>query len=104
MMFDGPKPPYTQSRISHRLKIPYYVNPAEVEDYGNKKFRKLDEMAENRYIHQVNVRCEYEHQQQARLEQEARGWGFLIDQIKLEQARQMDMPNCRRLNELGIKY
>lgn len=104
VIFDGPKAPYTQTRVSaHRIKIPYYVIPNEVEDYGKKHWRKLDEQAETRYIHQVNVRCEYEQQQQQRLMQDAMGW-FFEDEEKMKAARKMDKPNCKRLRELGIYY
>lgn len=103
VIFDGPKSPYTQPRVSTRLKVPYYVNPADVEDYGKSKWKNLDGIAEERYIHQVNVRCEYEHQQQQRLMQDAQGW-FFIDEDKMNQARKMDKPSCKRLREMGIRY
>jgi DnaJ family protein B protein 12 len=79
------------------------VNPVEVEDYGKSKWRKLDDVVEQKYIHNVNVRCEYESQQQQRMMQEAQGW-FVQDQVRMDQARNLDMPNCRRLRELGLRY
>ena len=53
IVFDGPKPPYTQTRISNQLKVPYFVKPTDVEDYSAKLWRKLDTVAETRYLHQI---------------------------------------------------
>lgn len=101
VVFDTAKPPNTQERISHRYKVPYWVNPVEVEDYSTRKWKRLDEVAEAKYMHLLNVRCEYESQQQKRLEQEAYGW-LSVDQEKLSQARKMEKKNCKKLNDLGI--
>ncbi|KAF2002708.1 DnaJ-domain-containing protein [Amniculicola lignicola CBS 123094] len=102
VIFDGPRTPHTQSRTSLRLKVPYWVQPAEVEDFNNKKWRKLDDLAENKYVHSINVLCELEHQEARRLELEAVGWGFFPDQIVLDKARKMEKPNCRKLREMGF--
>lgn len=98
--FDTAKPPNTQMRTSTRLKIPYWVNPAEVEDYSAKKWRELDKSAEIKYVHQLNVGCEMEQQKQARMMQDAQGW-FFQDEEKMVEARKLDMKNCKRLRELG---
>lgn len=79
------------------------MNPADVEDYNTRKWRKLDEAVETKYVHQINLKCEYEHQQQVRMVQEAQGW-FYPDTQKMLVARKMKMPNCERLKELGIHY
>jgi DnaJ family protein B protein 12 len=79
------------------------VNPVEVEDYTTRKWKKLDEAVETRYIHAVNTNCEQEHMQQRRMVDEAQGW-FYPDLQKMNEARNMPMPNCRRLQELGIRY
>lgn len=47
----------------------------------------------------LNVQCENEQLQRQQLANEAHGW-FWTDEEKLERARKMDMPSCRRLNEL----
>lgn len=103
-MFEGPKDPYTYTRTSTGLKIPYYLKPADVEDYGKSKWRKLDEAAETRYIHNLNIRCQYENAEQQRHRQEAEGWGIFPDQIRIQRANQMVKPSCKRLTELGIPY
>ncbi|EON62740.1 hypothetical protein W97_01965 [Coniosporium apollinis CBS 100218] len=100
--FDSPSPPYTQQRLSGRLKVPYYVNPAEVEDFGNKRWRELDKVAEVRYVQKLDGECEREQQARMRLMQDAQGW-FYVDQERMERARRMDMRSCRRLGELGYQ-
>ncbi|KAF2280593.1 DUF1977-domain-containing protein [Westerdykella ornata] len=104
-IFDGPKAPYTQSRTSHPLKVPYYVKPVDVEDYGarnSRKWQSLDQVAEGRYIQIVTAQCEREYQAKQALMQEAQGW-FSTDMEKMQKARTMEMPNCKRARELGIR-
>ncbi|KAF2013693.1 DUF1977-domain-containing protein [Aaosphaeria arxii CBS 175.79] len=102
-IFFESKSPYTQHRLTANLKIPYYVNPVEVDDYSRSKWRKLDEMAERKYVHNINVRCDMENAQQEQMKQDAHGW-FLIDEEKMEKARKMDKPNCQKLRDMGIRY
>ncbi|KAF2199090.1 DUF1977-domain-containing protein [Delitschia confertaspora ATCC 74209] len=101
VIFDGPRTPYTQSKISHPLKVPYWVNPAEVQDYSAKKWKDLDRAAEQRYLHQLRVVCEREERQQQQLMQDAQGW-FYVDEEKMEMARKLPKKSCRRLRELGL--
>ncbi|ORY08897.1 hypothetical protein BCR34DRAFT_385755 [Clohesyomyces aquaticus] len=102
MIFDGPKPPATQQRMSSRLKIPYWVNPVDVDEFSAKKWRRLDETAETKYVHQLTVNCDYEHRQQQTLFQQARGW-FGDDVEKMRAAHQMKKSNCERLKQLGMQ-
>lgn len=97
------KPPYTLSHTSTRLGVPYFVNPTDVEGYNTKAWNKLDGLAETRYVHQLNLRCEYEHQEQQKAFQDAQGW-FLQDERKMQQARNMEMPNCKKLRKMGVRY
>ena len=103
LIFDGPKVPYTQKHISHRLKVQYFVQPAEVADYSNKNWKRLDEQAENSYVHNLNIHCDYENRQQQQLKQEAMGF-FYDDNEKMDRARRMEKPSCKRLKELGQAY
>lgn len=103
VVFDSPRPPNTQERVSVRLKVPYYVDPREVEGYNNKAWVKLDQTAESKYIHTINVRCENERFQQQKMEQDALGW-FRDDEDMKRQARELPMRNCKRLKELGITW
>jgi DnaJ family protein B protein 12 len=103
VVFDQPRGAHSHHHTSHNLKIPYWVNPKDVSDYGNKDWRKLDDLAEQRYVHTINVNCEKEKYQRSRMEQEAQGWLFQ-DEVKMQQARDLPMPYCKRLRELGITW
>ncbi|KAI4207190.1 MAG: hypothetical protein LQ346_000684 [Caloplaca aetnensis] len=48
--FNTPEPPYVMQRTTPRLRVDYFLNPAEVEDYSNRNFRDLDRKAENSYV------------------------------------------------------
>ena len=100
--FDGPMNPYTQQHQTPRLKIPYWVNPAEVVDYNAKKWTEVDKSAEVRYLSNLNVGCERERVDRDRIIQDAQGF-FWTDQVRLDQARNMEMRNCKRLRELGYR-
>ncbi|KAF2262303.1 DnaJ-domain-containing protein [Lojkania enalia] len=103
VIFEGPKGPYTQLRTSHRVKVPYWVNPVEVQDFTKKKWQRLDQETETKYIHSLNVGCEYEKREQQILVENARGW-FSDDEVKMERARNMEMPKCKKLQEITRQY
>ncbi|KAF2709290.1 DUF1977-domain-containing protein [Pleomassaria siparia CBS 279.74] len=100
---DAAKPPNTLKHTTYRLHVPYWVNPGDVSDYSTRKWKKLDEIVETKYVHGINLKCEYEHQQQARMIQDAQGW-FYPDTQKMMEARKMAMPNCKLLRDMGIMY
>jgi DnaJ family protein B protein 12 len=100
MRFDGPVAPHTEHRLTNRLKVDYYVNPAEVAQYNPHKLSQLDKKAEASYIQQLNIGCQEELDMQQRLVNEAQGW-FIQDADKMQQARMMKMKNCDRLESLG---
>ncbi|KAF2845773.1 DnaJ-domain-containing protein [Plenodomus tracheiphilus IPT5] len=100
--FDAPRPPQTYERVSSRLKIHYFVNPAEIQEFNPKKWRKLDENAEQQYVHSLNVRCKNEQYAQRRAMEDAQGW-FGVDAVAMDAARKMELMNCRRLEKLGIR-
>lgn len=79
------------------------MNPAEVDQYSKNKWRKLDETAENKYMHILNLKCEYEHQTQQQVMNDAQGW-FFVDQEKMDGARRMEKPSCAKLREIGVRY
>ncbi len=101
--FDTPRGAFTQARTSLKFKVPYWLNPNDVRGYSAKEFKRLDETADHKYVHIVNMRCENERMQQNRMIQEATGWLFQ-DQDKLSQARNMPMPNCKKLRDLGVSW
>lgn len=104
MRFDAAMPPHTQQHTSNRFHVPYWVDPKEVKDYSKSQWKQLDKMAENRYVQVLTSECESEQTIRTRLAQEAQGF-FWTDMEKLDRARQMDMPSCRKLQSLtGGRY
>lgn len=100
---DAAVPPHTMEHISRGLKIPYWVNPTEVRDYSAKQWAKLDTAAEGKLTSQLMAECEWEQNRRQRLAQEAQGF-FFTDQVKMQEARQMEMPSCRRLQGYGYRF
>jgi DnaJ family protein B protein 12 len=100
MRFDGPIPPYTMHRLTPRLKVDYYLNPVDVDQYTQHKLSQLDNRAEANYIQQLEIGCEQEKDMRQRLINDAQGW-FLPDQVKMNKAKNMVMKDCRKLEELG---
>lgn len=101
LVFEQPRAPNTLKRVSSRIKIDYFVDPSEVHDYTPKKWRKLDETAENQFVHSVNVRCQNEKYQQRKAMEDAQGW-FLVDEEAMERARTMELKHCQRLRKMGL--
>lgn len=100
--FNGAAAPQTQMHTSGRLHVPYWVNPTEVHDYTSKQWKRLDEVAEGKYVNILRGECEWEQGQRQRLAQEAQGF-FFTDQSKLDKARRMDMPSCKKLEGFGYR-
>jgi DnaJ homolog subfamily B member 12 len=102
MRFDAAVPPHTLQHLSNRLKVPYWVNPTEVDGYSARKWRDLDKVAEGKFLAQLSSECEWEQTRRQKLASEAQGF-FWTDQVKLQQARDMEMPSCRRLEGYGYR-
>lgn len=100
-LFDSPKDPYTLHRRTPRLKVNYYINPKDVVDYSGRKMNELDRIAENKYVSDLQFGCQAEHRQRNRMMDEAQGW-FFQDADKMQEARNLDMRSCRRLQEFGL--
>ncbi|KAB5582413.1 hypothetical protein GE09DRAFT_1049429 [Coniochaeta sp. 2T2.1] len=104
MAFDFPQPPvYTAERTMPNLNVKYFVDPKDVADYSKYKLGQLDKTAEVNYVRKLKMQCDNEILHQRRLEQEAQGWIYQ-DPVKMEVARNLDMPACRRLQQLGIQF
>ncbi|KAI7093048.1 hypothetical protein KC352_g40020 [Hortaea werneckii] len=95
-----PKPPYTETHTTHRLNIPYYVNPVDVQDFTAKKWKDLDLRAERQYMSYLSSECDWEQGKRQQLANEAQGF-FFTDMEKLDRARKMNMPACSKLREIG---
>lgn len=100
MVFETARPPQTKERVSNRLGVKYFVDPREVHEYNPKKWRKLDEQAENSYVHKLSVQCQNEQVTQRRMMEEAQGW-FSINQELMDRARKMDLKSCQKLKKFG---
>ncbi|KAJ9133238.1 DUF1977-domain-containing protein [Coniochaeta hoffmannii] len=104
MAFDFPQPPvYTAERTMPNLHVKYFVDPRDISGYSNYKLAQLDKTAEVNFVRRLKMECDNEVLMQRRLEQEARGWIYQ-DPVKMEVARNMDMPACRRIQSLGIVF
>ena len=65
------------------------------------KFGKLDEVAEQQYVHITNTRCQSEKYKQRQAMEDAQGW-FSVDMDAMNKARNMELPNCNKLKKLGL--
>lgn len=97
----GPKAPFTLHRQTPKLKVDYYVNPAEVAEYTAYNFKKLDEIAEVTRVNQLRVECNDEQQTRQRIIDAAQGW-FFQDEAMMQQARNMEMRSCRKLQDMKV--
>ena len=95
-----PGPPNTVHKISHRLKVDYYLNPQDVEGYNDWKMKDLDKKAENQYVTSLQYECQIETRTRNRMIEDAQGW-FFQDSDKMREARNYDMKACRRLDSFG---
>lgn len=100
-VFDSPKEPYTRQRTTPQHKVNYYINPKDVEDYTNWKLNELDRRAESKYVSDLTYECQAERRQKTRMIVGAQGW-FFQDLDKMREARDLEMRNCKRLEELGF--
>jgi len=96
-----PQPPYTQMRVTPEHKIPFYVNPKDLEGLAMRDVTNLGKRAEAAIVNTFSAGCSREELMKQQMLQEAQGF-FFTDQDKLKRAREMSMPNCRKLQELGV--
>lgn len=100
--YDAAVPPRTMQRVTPNYKIPYFVNPAEVQDWNARKFNSLDKKAEVDYISNLQVHCQYESQRRQQEINDATGF-FFTDEDRIRRAMNMPMANCKRLKELDAR-
>ncbi|PGH03800.1 hypothetical protein AJ79_07276 [Helicocarpus griseus UAMH5409] len=101
LRFDNPVPPHTMHRTTPKLKLDYYINPAEVEDFSARKFYQLDQKVEVDYVSKLRYDCESEVQARERMIQDAQGW-FFPDVEKLKEARSLELRSCKKLHSLKL--
>ena len=97
----SPDPPFTAERATYQLRIPFFINPQDVEDYTARMFTRLDKMVESRFLDDLQLECQGERQRRTRLVQQAQGF-FFQDQAKMQEAKRLEMASCQRLASLGV--
>lgn len=96
-----PEPPFTTEKISNNYKIPYYITTKQAETLPVNKINKLGREAERLYIGNLQELCHRETNHKEHQIQNAYGWLF-TDEEKLSKARQIKLPNCEKLSQLGV--
>ncbi|TDZ27876.1 putative J domain-containing protein [Colletotrichum spinosum] len=102
MSFEHPRNQYTMQRTMPTLKVPYFVNPADVDSYTKGKFNKLDRVAENHFVSTLQHECENELLTKQRKMEAASGW-FFQDPEKMAQAKKHETPSCNRLKHFSLR-
>lgn len=98
--FDHAAPPATLHRLTPTHKIDYWINPADVRDYTERKLTQLDKKAEGVYVQNMRVECEGEMHYRQREFDAAQGI-FFPDRARAKRAQEMEMPACNRLRSMG---
>ncbi|RAO64126.1 uncharacterized protein BHQ10_000138 [Talaromyces amestolkiae] len=94
--------PHTMQRTTPELKLNYYLNPQDVDDFSARKFKNLDIQVENDFVNNLHYECEMEVQERERRMQAAQGWLF-PDVEKMKEARAMELKSCRRYDDVKMK-
>ncbi|KAM0277582.1 hypothetical protein ACHAQH_005701 [Verticillium albo-atrum] len=101
MHFDTPSPPYTMQRETWNSKVPYFVNPVDVESFSKNKLSQLDRSAEATLVRTLQFQCENEMNHKRRMYDAAQGW-FFQDPLKVQEATAYPTPSCDRARKLGL--
>lgn len=99
---DSPLNPHTFKHTSARLKVDYWTNPQDTQDYSRKKWSELDSHVEGKYLQKLGTECEWEQNLKNRARQEAQGF-WSRDQVKWERAEAMTTPACDKLHAWGYR-
>lgn len=100
--FKNGKSPHTLGRVTTNWNIEYYLNPAEVADFTKRNFMDLDRKAELRFVQMLRIECQAKREERQRLVEKAQGiFGFFIDEDMMDQARNVDLSSCIKLQTLG---
>ena len=96
-----PAPPYTQMRVTPQFKIPFYVNPKDIDGLAARDVTSLGQRAEAAIVNSYSASCQREQMAQQQVLQDAQGF-FFTDHDMVKKARDMPLPNCRKLDQLGL--
>ena len=99
----APEPPYTVQRTTPNYSFDFYVSQQDIDDYTPKILKQLARSVERKKINELQLQCQGERQQKARLINQAQGW-FLPDTEKLREAHRLEMRHCEQLSSLNIPY
>lgn len=94
--------PYTFLRQTPNYHIPFYVNPLDFKDMSTRDSAHFEKRAETTIVNQLNHACTREEHERQQAIHDSEGWIF-TDQEKRQRAQKMPMPNCRRMEELGVR-
>lgn len=94
--------PYTSPRYTPTHKIPFWVNPTQVEGVSAYNLAQLDKKAEVSYIRTLRDNCEYEYQDRERRMNDAYGF-FSVDRKAYDAAKNKRMENCESLKQYGYR-
>ncbi|KAK6524288.1 hypothetical protein TWF694_005942 [Orbilia ellipsospora] len=95
------KPPFTEKRVTPNYKIPFYVNPTEIANHSPSKLNMLDRSAERIYVRGLRAQCDKEYLAKQEKIEESQGW-FFVDQKKFQEAVNIQLKSCQKLNDLGL--
>ncbi|CAD5225938.1 unnamed protein product [Bursaphelenchus xylophilus] len=87
---------YTVQRFTKDLRVPYYVKPDFMSKYGDRIYQ-VDVNVEEEYISKLRLNCYREKNQRETAIWRAKMAG---DGNLYAQAQRMELPNCRRLEEI----
>lgn len=92
---------YNVQRTTPYHKIPFYVSDKFLADKTAKKIRTFEHKVESIYVQERKAQCGREQMRKNDLMEDAQGW-FYTDQVRLQEAQNMPMPNCQELRNLGL--
>ncbi|KAK2813561.1 hypothetical protein FQN49_008282 [Arthroderma sp. PD_2] len=95
-----PAPPHTLQRMTPKLKLKYFLNPSDIEDYSPRKLHQLDQRIEVDYVSNLRHECQAEINYRDRLVQDAQGW-FFPDVEKMREAQDLELKSCAKLKSLS---
>lgn len=95
-----PDPPHTLQRMTPKLKLKYFLNPTDIEDYSPRKLHQLDQRIEVDYVANLRRECQSEINYRDRLVQDAQGW-FFPDVEKMREAQDLELKSCAKLKALS---
>ncbi|KAI9806198.1 MAG: hypothetical protein M1825_006313 [Sarcosagium campestre] len=102
LRFERPSPPYTLHRQTANSKVSYFVAPADVADWTERKLHQLDQRAEVSFISKLRTECTWEMDRRDTLLREAQGF-FWHDEAKMQEARSLELRSCKRLDQLQYR-